>query len=308
MRLLIGIGAGLLALGTVVSLHGPAALTAPNRLAALSAAAAIFPDPDPQDYSIFQEKIPLAQAESTLPAQTMAVAKSFLGTPYVSGTLENDGPETLTINLQQLDCWTFMENSLALALTARTTAPSLDSMQYFVQQLRYWGGTIDGYASRMHYFSGWLLQAEKSGYLKNITRELGGIPYQTKIGYMSARPHKYPELKNPEQLQQIRQVEKRLNAHDWFFIPQEKIAGMEHLLEDGDLIALTSWKKDLDISHQGFAIRKNGRVHLLHASSLGKRVLISGQPLAQYVRSQKGQTGIVVARLSSAEFRVRSAE
>ncbi|MCB0531444.1 MAG: DUF1460 domain-containing protein [Lewinellaceae bacterium] len=297
MRLLIGIGAGLLALGTVVSLHGPVALTAPNRLAVLSASAAIFPDPDPQDYSIFKEKIPVAQAESTLPAQTLAVAKSFLGTPYVSGTLESKGPETLTINLQQLDCWTFMENSLALALAARTTAPSLDSMQYFVQKLRYWGGAIDGYASRMHYFTGWLLQAEKSGYLKNITRELGGIPYRKKIGYMSARPQKYPELKDPAALQQIRQVEQRLNAHDWFFIPQEKIARIEPFLQDGDLIALTSWKKDLDISHQGFAIRKNGHIHLLHASSLGKRVLISGQPLAQYVRSQKGQTGIMVARL-----------
>ncbi|MCB9331834.1 MAG: DUF1460 domain-containing protein [Lewinellaceae bacterium] len=81
------------------------------------------------------------------------------------------------------------------------------------------------------------------------------------------------------------------------FIPQEKIARIEPFLQDGDLIALTSWKKDLDISHQGFAIRKNGHIHLLHASSLGKRVLISGQPLAQYVRSQKGQTGIMVARL-----------
>jgi hypothetical protein len=255
------------------------------------------PDPNPHDLPIFQKKLPIAQAEKGVAAQTLAVAKSFLGTPYVTGTLNSPGPETLTINLRELDCWTFMENSLAIALAAQTAKPAFDSLADFVQQLRYWGGTVDGYASRIHYFSGWLLQAEKAGHLRDLTRELGGIPYRKKIRYMSARPQKYPELKNPATLKKIQQTENRLNQHSWYFIPQEKIAKVEHLLRDGDLIALTSWKNDLDISHQGFAIHQNGRIHLLHASSLGKRVLISAQPLQQYVRSQKGQTGIMVARL-----------
>jgi len=28
----------------------------------------------------------------------------FLGTPYAAGTLDNEGPETLVINLRQFDC------------------------------------------------------------------------------------------------------------------------------------------------------------------------------------------------------------
>lgn len=254
---------------------------------------------NPQDISIFEQKLEIAAAEQQLPAQTLAVALSFLGAPYVHGTLDQSSEEQLTINLRQLDCWTFMENSLAIALTAHTPNPTIDTFQHFVQQLRYWGGSIKGYASRIHYFSGWLLQAEKMGYLQDITRDLGGVIYRNKIGYMSARPEKYPPLRNPETRRALKAVEDRLNSHTWFYIPQNRIAKIERLLREGDIIALTSGKRDLDIAHQGFAVKKNGRIHLLHASSLGKRVVLSGQPLAQYVLSQKGQTGIIVARLKA---------
>lgn len=293
IRLFVAILSGLVALGNPVSPHLPVC-----GRQAVHAAVAPMKTPDPQDISIFQQKIPVARSEQTLAAQTLAIAKSFLGTPYVSGTLESTQREQLTLNLRELDCWTFVENSLAIALAAQTTQPNIDTLAYFVRQLRYWGGTINGYASRMHYFSGWLLQAEKLGYLHDLSHELGGVPYRINIGYMSARPDKYPALKNPETRKQIQQIEQRLSTHPWYYIPQDQIEKKEPLLRNGDLIALTSWKKDLDIAHQGFAVCQNGRVYLLHASSLGKRVLISRQPLAEYVRSQKGQTGIMVARLN----------
>lgn len=66
--------------------------------------------------------------------------------------------------------------------------------------------------------------------------------------------------------------------------------------QEGDIISLTSAKADLDIAHQGFAVKINGRIHLMHASSLAHRVVYQ-QPLPAYVISQRGQTGIMVARL-----------
>ncbi|MFN0015159.1 MAG: N-acetylmuramoyl-L-alanine amidase-like domain-containing protein [Saprospiraceae bacterium] len=255
--------------------------------------------PDPQDVAFFENKIEVACASQTLPDRVLAVARSFIGTPYKTGTLDTETEERLTINLRAVDCWTFMEASLAIALTADAADPAFDTLQKFVQQLRYWGGTINGYASRIHYFSGWLLQAEKLGYLRDITRELGGVPYRNNIGYMTSHPKKYPRLRDPATFRQLRRVEDRLNRHPWHFIPQGSIEKMEHSIREGDLVAITSGKRDLDIAHQGFAVRINGRVFLLHASSLGRRVLISAQPLAQYVISQKGQTGIMVARLAA---------
>jgi len=289
---------GLFALATPVWL-GPSFLN-PFDLAAASA-----PDEpvrvclaDPEDMAVVDEKIRIATTKPTLSGRTLAVAQSFLGTPYVGGTLETDGEEQLVVNLRALDCWTFMEVSMALALSSSASNPTFDTLKHHLQQLRYWGGTISGYASRIHYFSGWLLQAEKLGYLHDITRDLGGIPLRKNIGYMTAHPDQYPPLSDPATRRQIQQVEARLNRHTWHYIPQDQIEKIEPLLQDGDFVALTSGKTGLDIAHQGFALRQNGRVHLLHASSLGKRVLVSAQPLGQYVRSQKGQTGIIVARLN----------
>ena len=296
MRLLIGILSGFFTFGAPAWWESALTPAYPNALA-YSTPPAPTPAPNPQDLLLFEQKMPLVQAEQKLSAQTLAVAKSFLGAPYVAGTLNSSGTEELILNLRELDCWTFMENSLALALAANGKAPTFDTLQHYVQQLRYWGGTVNGFASRIHYFSGWLLQAEKLGYLRDVTAELGGIPYRINIGYMSARPDRYPALKDREILQKTKQVEERLSQHKWHYIPQDRVAKIESRLQDGDLIALTSWKRDLDIAHQGFAVRKNGRVYLLHASSLGKKVILSAQPLAQYLQAQKGQTGIMVARL-----------
>lgn len=247
------------------------------------------------DTSVFIEKHRLAEADAPVAERCLSVARSFLGAPYVTGVLDRSKEEVLTVNLRELDCWTFMENCLAISLT---DDESMESLARQIRGMRYWGGIIDGYGSRIHYFTGWLLQAEKSGLMRDLTRELGGKPYEKKVGYISARPHKYPKISNEETLRDIRNAEKRINAHQWYYIPQHEINRMEHLIQDGDIICLTSVKQDLDVAHQGFAVRRGNRVHLLHASSLAKKVIVSGQPLAEYVLAQPGQSGIMVARLN----------
>ena len=246
------------------------------------------------DSLLFIEKQALGSPLGNEIDRTMAIARSFLGAPYVHGCLDCNKYENLVVNLRELDCWTFVEYSFALA---QTQNGGFDLFKSNLQQLRYWGGQIDGYGSRIHYFTGWLLQAEQYGMLENISKELGGVPYTKEVGYMSARPSKYPKLKDKKAMQKLKMAEKRINANKWYYIPQNRIANMEHLIQEGDIVCLTSAKADLDIAHQGFAVKKNGHVYLMHASSLAKRVIIARQPLAQYVASQRGQTGIMVARL-----------
>ncbi len=247
-----------------------------------------------QDSLLFIEKQQLAATDTSTIARAMAIARSFLGAPYIHGCLECVKEETLTVNLREMDCWTFVENSVAIALTHDD---SYSFYKTFLQQLRYWGGHVDGYGSRIHYFTGWLLQAEKCGIIEDLSASMGGVPYNKKVGYITARPAKYPKIINEKVFLDLKKAEKRINAHKWFFIPQDRIAKMEHLIQEGDLICLTSAKVDLDIAHQGFAVLQNGHVYLMHASSLSKKVIIARQPLAQYVAAQRGQTGIMVARL-----------
>jgi len=247
-----------------------------------------------KDSLLFIEKQKRSFPETSLAAKTLAVARTFLGTPYVSGCLDCTLKEQLVVNFNELDCWTFVENSLAIALA---DPGSFQSCKAHIQALRYWGGTVDGYGSRIHYFTGWLLQNEKSGVVQDLTASLGGVPYKKTISYISARPNKYPKIKDPENLRAIKAAERRINAHPWFYIPQDKVAQMEHLIQEGDIISLTAWKPELDIAHQGFAVKIDGRIHLMHASSLGKKVIISKQALPDYLKAQIGQTGIMVARL-----------
>lgn len=246
------------------------------------------------DSLLFLEKQKYALAESSTAAKTLAVARSFVGVPYVTGCLDRNSKECLAINLCELDCWTFVENSLAIALADPGDYQSYKSQ---LQQLRYWGGNLNGYGSRIHYFTGWLLQAEKRGILQDLTQSFGGVHYNKKIGYISARPAKYPKIKDPDNLRSLQAAERRINAHKWYFIPKNKVAAMEHLIQEGDIISLTAWKPELDIAHQGFAVKLGGRIHLMHASSLGKKVIVSKQPLPEYMATQIGQTGIMVARL-----------
>ena len=246
------------------------------------------------DSLLFIEKQKVAETGTNTSTRTLAVAKSFLGAPYVHGCLDCQVEEKLTLNLREMDCWTFVENSLAIALAYDG---SYQFYQTHLQQLRYWGGTVDGFGSRIHYFTGWLLQAEKCGVLEDITESLGGIPYKKKIAYITARPAKYPKIQNTKVLRELQSAEKRTNAHAWHYIPKNRIAKMEHLIQEGDIVCLTSVKADLDIAHQGFAVKQNGRIYLMHASSLAGKVIIARQPLTQYIAAQRGQSGIMVARL-----------
>lgn len=250
---------------------------------------------DEIDVKVFDQKRQLLAEEATVPARALRVAQSFVGMPYVHGVLDRPAEEELTLNLRQLDCWTFVE--YAVAMSFLPPDGDFQTFGHLVQQFRYYDGVVNGYGSRLHYWSDWLLQAEKRGQLRDVTAAIGGVPYKKDIRYISQRPAKYPRIKDPNTLQALRRAEDRINAHSWHFIPKTRIAAIESQLREGDLIMLTSVKPALDIAHQGFAVKRNGRIYLMHASSLGKRVVITAQPLAQYIMTQRGQSGIMVARL-----------
>ena len=63
-------------------------------------------------------------------------------------------------------------------------------------------------------------------------------------------------------------------------------------------LAMVTQRDGLDVSHVGFAIwDEKGRLHLMNASSLHKRVVNEEKSLQQYLKSQRLQPGIRVIRL-----------
>lgn len=223
--------------------------------------------------------------------------EQLLGIPYEARTLDRDSTEQLIVYLNGLDCTTFVENTLAITQTARQPEPSFPAFTNALQRIRYRNGEISGYPSRLHYFSEWLHNNQQKGILTDITAEIGGKPYPKTLNFMSTHRKAYPALASNVVYRQIIQTEKQLNQHKRTYIPKTDVRRLESQLRDGDIIAITTPIVGLDVVHVGFAVRRNGRVHLLHASTDEKKVVVSQQPLAEYLLTHKNQSGIMVARV-----------
>lgn len=232
------------------------------------------------------------------------IGRRFVGTPYEPGTLEVDGPERVVINFRALDCVTFVENVLALARFVREGGAELlddrpaaeDRYAALLREIRYRGGDLDGYPSRLHYFSEWIADNARRGLLVDLGGELDGVVDSEPIDFMSTHPDAYRQLSAPEHLERIRAVEARLRERDRLYVPEERIADVADRIRNGDVIAATSTVSGLDIAHTGLALWIDDALHLLHAPLVGEAVQISEVPLAERILDIESQDGIMVAR------------
>jgi hypothetical protein len=253
----------------------------------------------PQDKEIWEKTASLLQANNQLPlaALLLSAGEQWLGTPYIAHTLERPDGEKLVVNLREQDCTTFLENTLAMAASVKQPFPSFEIYAQVLQQIRYRNGLINGYPSRLHYFSEWLYDNESKGFVQIITARLGGKPYEKPLNFMSAHRSAYPALKDDSFYKQIGSIEKELNTRRYSYIPKAEVHKIESQLQDGDIIAITTGIQGLDVVHVGFAKKQNNRIHLLHASLDEKKVVVSSKPLAEYLMGNKNQSGIMVARV-----------
>ena len=111
------------------------------------------------------------------------IGRSFIGSPYKAHTLETDGEESLIINLREFDCTTFVETCLALTTEFKMGGYTFDSYQYILKRIRYRNGYIDGYNSRLHYFTDWITDNSELGYVKDATKIFDGVPYPNKVNF-----------------------------------------------------------------------------------------------------------------------------
>lgn len=259
------------------------------------------------DWEIFQASIRHAVAAriDTLPvgAAIALVGLRFVGAPYTPGTLEQPGPEQLVVNLREFDCVTFVEHVLALVHVARHDGVALlddaprARMRYeaVLRELRYRGGRIDGYASRLHYFSQWLAEHASRGRLHVLGDEIGADTDARPVQFMSTHPAAYPKLAGRPVLEEIRRGERRIGPRR--VVPKAEMRRVEPLLRDGDLLAMTSAVEGLDVAHVGFAVLVGGRPHLLNAPLVGRSVELSPLPLMEHLAARTRQTGVIVARM-----------
>jgi hypothetical protein len=251
------------------------------------------------DSLIFARTIERAYAErlDTLPVGDIiaTVGTWFVGTPYTPRTLEPEGEERLVINLREFDCVTYVENMLAFGRTIRDGRRDFAGFKDEIRTLRYRDGELNGYPSRLHYFTEWIANNEAKGLVDNITPELGTVDPEP-IDFMTTHRESYRQLADDSAFAEIRRMEQRLSQVPRYVVPEDRIAAVEDRIRNGDVIAAASSLKGLDVAHTGLAIWRNGRLHLMHAPLVGDSVEISERPLAERIRGIEKQDGIMVAR------------
>lgn len=227
----------------------------------------------------------------------ISLGENFLETPYVAHTLEVNDTEQLVVNLHEMDCTTFVEYILALALTIEQEKTGFEEFACILANIRYREGFPNGYASRLHYFSEWMHLHAQQGLLELVSDQIGSKPFDNRVSFMSTHPEAYLQLADPVIQEQMKEVEKEVSAQQMNYITKGEIREVEKYIQDGDIIAFTTDIEGLDVSHTGFACFREGRLHLLHASTRSNSVEVSPVPLSDYLAGMRRVTGILVGRV-----------
>ena len=226
-------------------------------------------------------------------------ARQLLGTPYVAHTLEGD-QEMLTINIHELDCLTFIETLYSLTRATLNRRYSWRDFAANVENIRYRGGEMGDYSSRIHYISEWIIDNHIRGNLVEITPDLPHVDYMIKnIDYMTHHTDSYRQLKNDSvMVEKIRRYE--LRRHRFPYVKRSWLndKAVKAALRSGDFVSLVTKTEGLDVSHNGIIIVDDkGDPYLLDASMSGGKVMLEGKPLFKYLERSKTNIGIRVFRM-----------
>ena len=256
------------------------------------------------------------KADLPMPELVVEIALQFLGTPYVAFTLE-ETPEQLRVFLDKTDCILFVELCSCFALTVKglRIVQALESDVYHngipyvkkekpsysllcdnIRNMRYRWGIVDGYSSRIHYTSEWILQNWENCLLREYTKELGE-EYEQKFFFMTSHPKSYKQLSDTTQLRNIQGIEQFLNEQGpYYYISQERLHKPEIIsqIHSGDIVCFVSKQGNgIDIAHVSIAYEVDGEMHFIHASYGAKKVIVEPKTLADYATN-----GIRVCRFN----------
>ncbi|WP_293181596.1 MULTISPECIES: N-acetylmuramoyl-L-alanine amidase-like domain-containing protein [unclassified Microcoleus] len=254
----------------------------------------------PEDIARFEKIVQYAKQEN-LPDRPIgqiiqAIGDNFQGLPYVEGLLDKSGEEKLIVTLNKFDCVLFVETVLAISRGVAVKDYEYQNFVNRIEEQRYLNGKMNGYCSRLHYFSEWIKDNQKRQTVENITAQLGGVPMNKTLNFMSQHRSSYPQMVKDEATYQcIVSQEAELAKTTVNYIPTNRIKSVYSQLKPGDIVAVATDVKGLDVTHTGFVYRNaDGNLGLIHASPAG--AVTVAYDLQRYISRVESAIGIVVAR------------
>ncbi len=261
-----------------------------------------------QGESKFQAIVAKAEREKwrnlPLGERTIRVARELVGTPYVNYSLEvDDRIESPVANLKGMDCWTYYENSLAIARMIRfKPAPyKPEDLLHMVEIERYRNGVCTGnYLSRMHHLEEVFYDNQRRGYATNITSRIpGAVKMHREIREMTVQWKAYRYLRsNPSLIEPMGKIEAQVSNLPVYQVPKSKVRDAEKYLQNGDICAITTNDPSGYTSHVGMIVRLKDRAYFTHATSDNDkgRMVIIDRPISDYVNGASKHAGIIVCR------------
>ncbi len=215
----------------------------------------------------------LQQQWPELPQRVAEVSAGFLGVDYRVSPL-GEGPGRLPdpdplIRLDAVDCLTFVEETLALALSV-----NLKQAAGRLQCIRYLGGEVD-YLKRKHFVTAqWLPENQRQGWLRDITAELGGddVTWISKTLDAGAWDRRHPGKNWPLlTADQIPKGSFRLSV-----VPLDKAEKILRGVPSGSIMLVVRRDepdRPVLVSHLGLMVRKGDSLFLRHASRRAGQVV-----------------------------------
>ena len=249
------------------------------------------------------EQLLVSGQESSLSTANELVcfyAHALEGTPYVAHTLEGDS-EMLTINIDQLDCTTFVETLYALAKTTLSGRSSWRDYAHNLEDLRYRRGVMGDYSSRLHYISDWIIDNSNRGNIVDVTDDIACVRYKIKtINFMSTHRGSYPSLASDSLFNKIKNFEIGYRNHRFPYIKKSDLntKDVKAVVKRGDFVGLVTKTEGLDISHLGIIeLDAKGNPVLLDASSVGKKVQLEAVDLRTQLKNNTNNEGVRIFRI-----------
>jgi cell wall-associated NlpC family hydrolase len=215
----------------------------------------------------------LIRASSAMAAAGEGIAflsEKFLGTPYRESTLIGDEtvPEVLVVNLEGLDCFTFLDYIEAMRLSG-----SFREFAKKLRKVRYRSGEV-AFSKRNHFFSDW--REYNRDCVLDVTEDIGGKNTEKTRKVLNRKGDGTAFVSG------IPTVE-RVISH----IPSEAVdRRMLGRLRTGDYVGVYSSLQGLDVSHVGIIINKGKTVSLRHASVKYRSVV--DEDFAAYIARTSG--------------------
>ncbi|RUM61512.1 MAG: hypothetical protein DSY59_01540, partial [Persephonella sp.] len=208
------------------------------------------------------------------------ISSQFLDVTYKRISLDfKTDKEILVIQLEGVDCMTFVEYVEALA-KSKDFNDFIDKLRY----VRYKKGIVD-YKYRNHFFTDWI---DNNGY-RDIGKDIA--PFKAiKVEKLINFSDKRGKVILPE-------VEVK-NRTFYYIKVKDFDKEIINKLETGDLIGSYAYgdKNDwLDVTHIGIVIKKGNRIYFRNASSLKKYNKVVDIPIEDYLR-RKNVKGLVILR------------